>query len=248
MIESKSILGIRIDNFNSDFEDILEKLKDEKNALIVTLDIHQLLKVRSNKKLKETVNNASLVIAAHQTIAKGYKFIRKENLEYIQDFIFFSKILSYADGKKMSMFLFGNEEKYFYSILEKIKKIYPNIKHFGNLENPKNKKELENVFIGLKKIYPDMFLIYMPFKKSMYWFAENKENLQLKLCVPISRPLDGFAGKIKSPNIKILEANKEESFYLKRNIFRIFLYFDYIFFWILVLFEKLALKLKKNKK
>ena len=247
MIESKSILGIRIDNFNNDFENILEKLKNGENVLIVTLDIHQLLKVRSNKKLKETVNNASLVIAAHRTIAKGYKFIHKENLEYIQDFIFFSKILSFADSKKMSMFLFGNEEKYFFTILEKIKKIYPNIKHVGNLENPKNKKELKNVFIGLKKIYPDMFLIYMPFKKSLYWFSDNKENLQLKLCVPISRPLDGFAGKIKSPNIKILEANKEEAFYLKRNIFRIFLYFDYIFFWTLVLFEKLALKLKKKK-
>ena len=93
-----------------------------------------------------------------------------------------------------------------------------------------------------------MFLIYMPFKKSLCWFADNKENLKVKLCVPMSRPLDGFAGRIKSPNIKILEANKEETFYLKNNLFRIFLYFDYIFFWILVLFEKLALKLKKNKK
>ena len=47
MKESKSILGIRIDNFNNDFEDILEKIKDEENALIVTLDIHQLLKAVS---------------------------------------------------------------------------------------------------------------------------------------------------------------------------------------------------------
>ena len=62
-MESKSILGVRIDNFNNNFEDILERLKNKENALIVTLDIHQLLRVRSNKKLRETVNNASLVIA-----------------------------------------------------------------------------------------------------------------------------------------------------------------------------------------
>lgn len=247
MNESKSILGIRIDNFNNDFEDILERLKNEENVLIVTLDVHQLLKVRSNKKLKETVNNASLVIAAHHTIAKGYKFIHKENLEYMQDFIFFSNIMSYIDKKKMSMFLFGDNEKYFFTILGKIKKIYPSIRHLGNLDNPKDKEELEKVFIGLKKISPDMFLIYMPFKKSLYWFEENKENLKVKLCVPMSRPLDGFAGKIKSPNINILEANKEESFYLKKNIFRIFLYFDYIYFWTLIIFEKLSLKLKKKK-
>lgn len=246
MKESKSILGIRIDNFNNDFEDILEKIKDEENALIVTLDIHQLLKVRSNKKLRETVNNAYLVIAAHHTIAKGYNFIHKENLEYMQDFILFSNIMSYIDKKKMSLFLFGDNEKYFFSILEKIKKIYPNIRHVGNLANLKNKKEFEKIFIGLKKIDPDIFLIYMSFKKSLYWFANNKENLKVKLCVPILRPLDGFAGKIKSPNIKILEANKEEAFYLKKNIFRIFLYLDYIYFWILVFFEKLTLKIKRN--
>lgn len=246
MMESKSILGIRIDNFNNDFEDILEKIKNKENVLIVTLDIHQLLKVRSNKKLRETVNNASLVIAGHHTIAKGYNFIHKENLEYMQDFIFFSNILSYIDKKKMSMFLFGDNEKYFFTILEKIKKIYPNIRNVGNLENPRNKEELKKVFVGLKKISPDMFLIYMPLKKSLYWFANHKENLKAKLCVPVSRPLDGFAGKIKSPNIKVLETNKEEFFYLKKNIFRIFLYLDYIFFWILVLLEKLTLKLKKK--
>ena len=55
-MESKSILGVRIDNFNNNFEDILEILKNKENVLIVTLDIHQLLRVRSNKKLKETVN------------------------------------------------------------------------------------------------------------------------------------------------------------------------------------------------
>lgn len=246
MVESKSILGIRIDNFNSDFEDILEKIKYKENVLIVTLDIHQLLKVRSNKKLRETVNNATLVIAGHHTIAKGYNFIHKEKLKYMQDFIFFSNILSYIDKTKMSMFLFGDNEKYFFKILQKIKKIYPNIRHVGNLENPRNKEELRKVFIGLKKISPDMFLIYMPFKKSLYWFSNNKDNLKAKLCVPVSRPLDGFAGKIKSPNIKTLETNKEELFYLKKNIFRIFLYFDYIFFWMLVLFEKLTLKLKKK--
>lgn len=245
MIKNKSILGIRIDNFNDNFEDILEKLKNGENVLIVTLDIHQLLKIRSNKKLKETVNNASFVIAAHHTIAKGYKFIHKEKLEYIKEFEFFSKILTYIDKEKMSMFLFGDEEKYFFSILEKIKKIYPNIRHIGNLKNTKDKDELEKMFIGLKKIAPDMFLIYMPFKKSLYWFADNKDNLKLKLCVPVARPLDGFAGKSQSPSVQILESNKEEFFYLKKNIFRIFLYFDYIIFWILVIFEKLTLK--KNK-
>lgn len=146
----------------------------------------------------------------------------------------------------MSMFLFGYNEKYFFHILEKIKKIYPNIKHVGNLENSKNKKEFEKVFIGLKKIDPDIFLIYMPFKKSLYWFENNNENLKVKLCVPILRPLDCFAGKIKPPNIKILEANKEETFYLKKNIFRIFLYLDYIYFWTLIFFEKLNSKLKRN--
>ena len=65
MIQNKSILGIRIDNFQASIEEILDYLKYGKNILIISLDVHQLLKIRHNKKLKEIIQNSSLVIAAH---------------------------------------------------------------------------------------------------------------------------------------------------------------------------------------
>ena len=246
MINKNYLLGIRIDTFNNDLYIALDQLKDGNDVLIVTLDVHQLLSVRFNKKLKNIIENASLVIAAHPSISKAYKFIYKEELEYIKDFNLFSDILSYIEQRKMTMFLFGDEEKYFFTITEKMKKIYPDISILGTYQNTKNKSELDKAFIGFKKMNPDVFFIYMPFKKSLYWFNENKGKLGMNLCVPMSRPLDCFCGKKKSPNMKVIEANKEEFFYLKRNIFRIFLYFDYIKFWILVFFEKVSVK--RNKK
>ncbi|WP_297298725.1 WecB/TagA/CpsF family glycosyltransferase [uncultured Brachyspira sp.] len=248
MIENKSILGVRIDNFSSSLEEILNYLKYGKNILIISLDVHQLLKVRHNKKLKEIIKNASFVIAAHPSIAKAYKFIHKEELKYINDFILFSKILDYIEEKKMSMFLFGDEEKYFFTISEKIKKIYPGIYMLGNYQNTKNKEELDKAFIGFKKIEPDVFLIHMNFKKALYWFNNNKQNLDMKFCIPFKRPLDSFAGKIKPPSMDILNKNKDEKFYLKKNIFRVFLYFNYMRFWILVLFEKMTSKKNKENK
>ena len=245
MIDNKSILGVRIDNFNVSFEEIFEYLKYGKNVLIITLDVHQLLKVRNNKKLKEIIKNASLVIAAHPSIAKAYRFIHREELIFIKDFVLFSKILDYIEQKKMSMFLFGDEEKYFFTISEKIKKIYPGIYMLGNFQNTKDKNELEKAFIGFKKIEPDVFFIHMNLKKSLYWFNNNKDNLEMKFCIPIKRPLDSFAGKIKPPSMEVLNSNKEEKFYLKKNIFRVFLYINYIRFWILILFEKLTTKNKK---
>ncbi|MEI0477871.1 WecB/TagA/CpsF family glycosyltransferase [Brachyspira pulli] len=248
MIENKSILGVRIDNFTSSLEEILNYLKYGKNILIISLDVHQLLKVRHNKKLKEIIKNASFVIAAHPSIAKAYKFIHKEELKYINDFILFSKILDYIEEKKMSMFLFGDEEKYFFTISEKIKKIYPGIYMLGNYQNTKDKEELDKAFIGFKKIEPDVFLIHMNFKKALYWFNNNKQNLDMKFCIPFKRPLDSFAGKIKPPSMDILNKNKDEKFYLKKNIFRVFLYFNYMRFWILVLFEKMTSKKNKENK
>ncbi|EKV57540.1 WecB/TagA/CpsF family glycosyltransferase [Brachyspira hampsonii] len=246
MIQNKSILGIRIDSFQVSLEEILDYLKYGKNILIISLDVHKLLKIRYNKKLKEIINNSSLVIAAHPSIAKAYKFIHKEEINYINEFILFSKVLDYIEQKNMSMFLFGDEEKYFFTISEKIKKIYPGIYMLGNYQNTKDKEELDKAFIGFKKIEPDVFLMYMEFKKSLYWFNNNKQNLDMKFFIPFKRPLDSFAGKIKPPSMEILNKNKYESFYAKKNIFRIFLYIDYIRFWILVFFEKLTTK--KDKK
>ena len=247
MINKNSLLGIRIDTFNNDLYTALDQLKDGNDVLIVTLDVHQLLKVRFNKKLKNIIENASLVIAAHPSISKAYKFIYKEELEYIKDFNLFSDILSYIEQRKMTMFLFGDEEKYFFTITEKMKKIYPDISILGTYQNTKNKSELDKAFIGFKKMNPDVFFIYMPFKKSLYWFNENKGKLCMKLCVPMSRPLDCFCGKKKSPSMKVIESNKDEAFYLKRNIFRIFLYCDYIKFWILVFFERVGVNGAKKK-
>ena len=105
----------------------------------------------------------------------------------------------------MSMFLFGDEEKYFFTISEKFKKIYPGIHLLGNYQNTKNKEELDKAFIGFKKIEPDVFLIYMEFKKALYWFNNNKENLDMKFFMPFKRPLDSFAGKIKPPSMEILK-------------------------------------------
>ena len=221
MIDNKSILGVRIDNFHVSFEEILDCLKYGKNVLITSLDVHQLLKVRSNKKLKEIIKNASLVIAAHPSIAKAYRFIHKEELIFIKDFVLFSKILDYIEQKKMSMFLFGDEEKYFFTISEKIKKIYPGIYMLGNFQNTKDKNELEKAFIGFKKIEPDVFFIHMNLKKSLYWFNNNKDNLEMKFCIPIKRPLDSFAGKIKPPSMEVLNSNKEEKFYLKNGFRRL---------------------------
>ncbi|ASJ22064.1 UDP-N-acetyl-D-mannosamine transferase [Brachyspira hampsonii] len=246
MIQNKSILGIRIDSFQVSLEEILDYLKYGKNILIISLDVHKLLKIRYNKKLKEIINNSSLVIAAHPSIAKAYKFIHKEEINYINEFILFSKVLDYIEQKKMSMFLFGDEEKYFFTISEKIKKIYPGIYMLGNYQNTKDKEELDKAFIGFKKIEPDVFLMYMEFKKSLYWFNNNKQNLDMKFFIPFKRPLDSFAGKIKPPSMEILNKNKYESFYAKKNVFRVFLYIDYIRFWILVFFEKLTTK--KDKK
>ena len=251
MIESKSILNIKIHNFDCSLEEILETIRSQKNVLVLTLDVHQLLKVNRNKKLREIINNASLVIAAHPSIAKAYQFLYKEKLVCIKDFLFFSNILSYIEKKKMTMFLFGSEEKYFFTIQNKIQKIYPDIQILGSFQDTKDKEELEKAFIGFRKIEPDMFLIHMPFKKSIQWIYDNKDKLSMRFCVPVSRPLDSFAGKIKSPNLKTLEENKEELFYIKRNIFRVFLKLNYLKFWTLILFQKLFLKKEKkhnNKK
>ena len=246
MIENKSILGIRIDNFKVSLEEILDYLKYGKNILIISLDVHKLLKIRYNKKLKEIIKNSSLVIAAHPSIAKAYKFIHKEELNYINEFLLFSRVLDYIEQKKMSMFLFGDEEKYFFTISEKIKKIYPGIYMLGNYQNTKDKEELDKAFIGFKKIEPDVFLMHMEFKKSLYWFNNNKQNLDMKFFIPFKKPLDSFAGKIKAPSMEILNKNKNKSLYTTKNIFRILLYIDYLRFWILVLLEKLTTKKDKQ--
>ncbi len=242
MIEKKSLLGVRIDRIECSLEEAIDSLSKKSNQLILTLDVYQLLKVKHNKKLKEIVNNAALVIPASPTMASAYKFINKKNIFNKKDLLFFSNILSFAEHKKMSLFIFGDEEKYFFTITEKLKKIYPRIHILGSYQKTKDTNVMDKAFEGFKKIDPNLFLIYMNFKKSLFWFHKNKDKLNNRFFMPTKKPLDAFAGKIKIPELAIIEANREKWFYLRRNLFNVFRIFVYIWFWLLVIIEKLFSK------
>lgn len=248
MIEQKSLLDVRVDKINCTLEEALQSLSGKKNQLILTLDMYQLLKVKRNKKLKEIVKNAALVIPSSPIIAKAYNFINRENIFYKKDLLFFSKLLSYAELKKISFFLFGSEERYFFTIMEKIKKIYPTIHIVGSYQDSNDALVMTKAFEGFKKIDPNLFIIYMDFKKSLLWFNKNKDNLDIEFCIPIKKPLDIFAGKGKIPELAVIEANKEHWFYLKRNIFNIFKIFTHIHFWNLVIIDKLFFSKKRKLK
>lgn len=242
MIEKRSLLGVRIDKIECTLEKAVVSLSGKKNQLILTLDIYQLLKVRHNKKLKEIINNAALVIPASPTMANAYNFINKENIFYKKDLLFFSNILSFAEREKMSLFLFGDEEKYFFTITEKLKKIYPKVYILGSYQRIKDTNIMDKAFEGFKKIDPNLFVIYMDFKKAILWFHKNKDKLNNQFFMPVKKPLDAFAGKIKIPELAIIEANREKWFYLRKNLFNVFRVFVYIWFWILVIIEKLSSK------
>lgn len=245
MIIKKSLLGVRIDKIDTSLEEALDNIRGKKNAVVITLDVFRLLQVKFNKELRSIVENADIVIPAHKSLSKAYHFVNKDNIKYHKDFMFFSNILSYSEERKMSLFLFGNNEKYFFTITEKIKKIYPDIHIVGSYQDTNDKEIMLKAFTGFKKIAPDMFIVYMDFKRSLLWFNRNKENIDLSFIVPVKRPLDAFAGKEKSPDLSIIMKNKEWTFYLRHNIFSAFNAFYHLWFWFLVLMERLFKK--KNK-
>lgn len=246
MIIKKSLLGVRIDKIDTSLEEVLDGIRGKKNAVIITLNVLQFLKVKFNKELTSIVENADIVIPTHRALSKAYYFINKDKINHYKDFMFFSSILSYSEERKMSLFLFGSNEKYFFTITEKIKKIYPYIHIVGSYQETSNKETMTKAFTGFKKIAPDMFILYMDFKRSLLWYNKNKESLDLAFIVPVKRPLDAFAGKEKSPDISIIMKNKEWAFYLKHNIFTAFHSFYHILFWFLILMDKLF-KFKKKK-
>lgn len=245
MIEQKSLLGVRIDKLNCSLEEAIDIFTGKTNQLVVTVNMYQLLQIRRNKKLKEIIKNAALVIPSSPYISMAYKFINKKPLFYKKEILFFSNLLSYAEIKKMSLFLFGDEEKYFFTITEKIKKIYPKIHILGSYQKVKDIHVMNKAFDGFKKIDPNLFITYMDFKKSIIWFNKNKDQLNNQFFIPIKNPLDAFAGKIRIPELATIEANREKWFYLRKNMFNIFRIFVHIWFWMLVITEKIFFTSKK---
>ncbi len=135
MFNFRNVLGVRIDELDCDLEHALDTIMQSNSNIIIPIDVPLFLRVRKDARLRKIVNSASLVIATDKALSKNYS---------INEFALYTKILTYIDSKKLSLFMFGSTQNHVDKAFENIKRIYPDIINVGNYTLLPYKKAIKN--------------------------------------------------------------------------------------------------------
>lgn len=187
---------------NQDAKKILNKFltsikSDSKKYFCVTLNSLMLFHYLFEKEFKDVLSKCNLIIPE----SYGIKFIALLygiKINILPGIDFLPHLFSFAQRKKLSLFLIGSKPSVIRKAYFNIKKSYPGIilkgYHNGYFKNEKI------VIKKIKILKPDILLIGMGSVKQEKWIYKNLDNLNSKIIIGIGGAFDIIAGeKIRAP-------------------------------------------------
>ncbi|MBI4978378.1 MAG: WecB/TagA/CpsF family glycosyltransferase [Spirochaetes bacterium] len=241
MIESKKLFGVRVDILSGDIENELASALGVKGNVIVPLTMKKLLMLRRNAKLRETVNNAFLVLPADRFVQWAVRFLYKIYVPLVTESVLLNKIFALGNAKRLSYFFYGSTDEHLFVLQQKLKRLYPGLTIVGAYREKIPDGWEEKVIEGIRKTDATFLLLMMRFPRDMSFIAEHKDKLHLTFYLG-SDALNYFSGRKKPPPPWAIDRGLEWLSSALARPWRIHAVFRYLRFLILVLFEKFTRK------
>lgn len=213
-MEYVRIFGVRV--FNVNFDEAVEIvrgfLKSEKNHSIITPNTEIVMASKDDKKIRDIVNSADLVIPDGIGLIYGSKLKGHPLKERVTGFDISMKLLEIADRENLKLYMLGGKDGITEAAAKNIKKDYPGVEivgyHHGYFKGTHlgmvgHKEELE-IISKINSLKPDIIFLGLGFPKQELFIDEYKDKLNSKIIIGNGGVMDILAGKMKrAPEIFI---------------------------------------------
>lgn len=199
-------LNIEIDNlkFEQAVEYAINLIKEDKFSYVVTPNVDHIVQIESNRELKKSYENASLILTDGKPLIWISKVLRINIKDKISGSDFFPKVLERAADKDYSVFLLGAKEGVAQQASENLTKKYQGLKIAGYYSPPfgfeKDDKELKNIINIINESGADILAVGLGAPKQEIFLYERfrKNDLTtVKLAMGIGASIDFEANNIK---------------------------------------------------
>ena len=178
------------------------KSKNKKIKFLSTLNTNSLLNLEIDDEFKNSL------IASHWIVPDGFgtlvacKFLGLKIRQRISGTDMFNDINYKLNNLKNCKYLFfGSTKKTLRSIVNKMKRDYPNIKITGYLSPPfkdkYNKTDNNKMINFINKKKPDVLWVGLTQPKMEKWIYENLNKLDVKFVGAIGAVFDFYSGQVK---------------------------------------------------
>lgn len=212
-VKREYLLGVPIDYVEeSNLKEIIWALSDNKeNNLIVFLNFKDFMKARRNKKYKEMIEKAALVIPTSRVITDGFKYCNLPVPSRFMPFSFMIRVFKILEDRGKSISFLGGTSHEVNSVANNMRASFPGLKVVGRYKGTfQSPKEEADVLEAIKKSAPTFFLVGAKIKKRWEWLFSHLDEFRPGIFVYDEDMIDIMSRKKESPDEKKWQKRKDK--------------------------------------
>ena len=237
-VKRVDLLGVPVDE--CDLEGALgaveQFLMDGGQHQIVLLDRRILALARRNSEYRRCLREASLVLPISGGIVRAARFLGCGNLKRFVPFEFIIRSLALAERWNRSVYLLGAAKPDLEKAERNLRASFPGLPITGRFAGYYSRQMEPNIVLAIKKASPSFLLVSDGVVGRDLWIMKNRKHFNPGIYLWEGSCLNVFSGKIRQSANWRLRVEAESAVRLIR---RPWLLLPLLYFWILVLVDRL---------
>lgn len=249
--ENTDILGVKVTLTTREElkEHLIQTTYNKGRFRLIILDEKKLFSCVFQKKHRQVVNQADIVISSSQTVSWMVKRLTGHTVPVIMPVTLFLDFMRTADEMNYTVFLYGGNQRIAQETLKRVRKSFPQARIVGNYRSNIRDRELEDVLTTIRKSSPQiLFAGIGGGLRQEKWIKENMHYFQNSIVAGVDTAFTVISGQKKMPPMWV-QKKGWNGFYMTLtqpyNLVRLFRVF---FLFALTLAIKLCRALKKIRK
>lgn len=160
----------------------------------VVVNVAKLVIMQKDKKLREIVNDCTLINADGQGIVWGAKMLGIDIPERVTGIDLFQNLIELADKKQYRVFLMGAHQEVVQRVVEILSERYPGMKIVGyhhGYYHPETEQEVVDV---IRRSEADMLFVAMSSPQKEFFSNNHLEAMQVPFVMGVGGSFDVVAG------------------------------------------------------
>lgn len=193
------ILGCPLDNLTIDetLRIIDEMIASGKPHQHVVVNVAKLLQIRSDPELKRIVSSCDIINVDGMPIIWASRLFRKRLKERVAGIDLMQKLIAEATKKGYKLYFLGAEEDVVRNVVEKYKKVHPDIQIVGYRNGYWNVDEEREVVNAIRDSKPDILFVAISSPKKEIFLEKYLDEIGVPFVMGVGGSYDIIAGKIK---------------------------------------------------
>jgi N-acetylglucosaminyldiphosphoundecaprenol N-acetyl-beta-D-mannosaminyltransferase len=193
------ILGVNVDGITMDeaIKRIESFLAENRVHTIFTPNAEIMMESQRNPQLKDILNNSDLVTADGAGVVLASEILKRKLPEKVSGVDIVYQSFKYFENKNVSFYFFGAKPGIAEKAAKKIKEAYPGIKIAGYRHGYFKEEEVASIIYDINSSGADILLVALGAPKQENWINENKDMLNVKVCIGVGGTLDVLSGEAR---------------------------------------------------